>query len=93
MKKVKINVICLQTEQLLLKDPLKVRCGIYQPDRHFCGQVETVPRVTAQGIANEWLGSTTQIGPGCIVVIDSMLIGIIEHGKGLLLVDGTVLHR
>ena len=89
MEQIEIDVVGFQTHQLFLE----IRFGFHQPDRHFGSQEEAVPGIPAQSFAYKRLGSTAEIGPGGIIVVDAMLIGIIKHGKGLLPVDGIAFHR
>ena len=89
VEEVEVQIVLLQPLPLLGVDPLCILQGVDQGGGQFRGEIVALSGVARQGSAHKRLTLAVVVEIGGIKVVDSALIGPVQHGHGLLLVDGT----
>lgn len=96
MHQIKIDVVGLQTLELLVQKTIKIRWFLYQPAGGFGGQKNFVPIAVLERTAYQrfagaaFAHSLTVVGIGGVDVIDALIDGLADQADGLSFVDLAV---
>ena len=82
MEQVEIDMIGLQTLELLCEQAIEIVFGLVHPGRRLGGQIDLVAVATRQRLTHDLLGVAAYVVERGIDVVDAVIDGVVHHFDG-----------